>query len=584
MKSKTLASAVFIMLIALIGLSSLQPQVSNAQTTDVQTTLELEQNPAVDTTIALDGTTITVTGNGATVAGSVVTIDAAGTYSLSGTLTDGQVRVDTDDDGLVTLILNGVNLSSSTSAPIYVKEADTVAILLAEGTENVVSDAASYVYENAEDDEPNAAVFSDDDLTIYGSGSLNVTANYNDGITSKDTLTILSGNISVTAVDDGIRGKDYLVIDGAQITLNVQGDGLKSDNEEDVTLGYISILSGSFNITAGGDAISAQTALNISDGQFALTTAGGSTSYISDDLSAKGLKAGVSVTINGGTLTINAADDGVHANESIVINNGSLTIASGDDGIHADASIEINGGSINITQSYEAIESAVITVNDGDIHMVSSDDGFNASDGSGGDFGGRGGGMTANGNLLLTINGGYIVMNAEGDGLDSNGSVIMNGGTVIVNGPTQSMNGPIDYNGGFQINGGLLIAVGSSGMMEAPDTSSTQYSLAVAFNTTLPAGTLIHIEDSSGNTVLTFAAAKTNQSIVLSSSELRAGETYTIYQGGTAVGTVTDGLYTDGTYSGGTAYTSLTLSSITTMEGGGMMGGGMRGGRGGGRP
>ncbi|MCA9883732.1 MAG: carbohydrate-binding domain-containing protein [Anaerolineae bacterium] len=572
------------MLIALIGLSSLQPQVSNAQTTDVQTTLELEQNPAVDTTIALDGTTITVTGNGATVAGSVVTIDSAGTYSLSGTLTDGQVRVDTDDDGLVTLILNGVNLSSSTSAPIYVKEADTVAILLAEGTENVVSDAANYVYENAEDDEPNAAVFSDDDLTIYGSGSLSVTANYNDGITSKDTLTILSGNISVSAVDDGIRGKDYLVIDGAQITLNVQGDGLKSDNEEDVTLGYISILSGSFNITAGGDAISAQTALNISDGQFALTTAGGSTSYISDDLSAKGLKAGVSVTIDGGTLTINAADDGVHANESIVINNGSLTIASGDDGIHADASIEINGGSINITQSYEAIESAVITVNDGDIHMVSSDDGFNASDGSGGDFGGRGGGMTANGNLLLTINGGYIVMNAEGDGLDSNGSVIMNGGTVIVNGPTQSMNGPIDYNGGFQINGGLLIAVGSSGMMEAPDTSSTQYSLAVAFNTTLPAGTLIHIEDSSGNTVLTFAAAKTNQSIVLSSSELRAGETYTVYQGGTAVGTVTDGLYTDGTYSGGTVYTSLTLSSITTMEGGGMMGGGMRGGRGGGRP
>ena len=527
---------------------------------------------------------ITVNGTGVIVEGSTALIESAGTYNLSGTLTDGQIIVDTDDTELVTLILNGVNLSSTISAPIYIKEAENAAIVLADGTENIVNDASNYVYETAEDDEPNAAVFSDDDLIIYGSGSLIVTANYNDGITSKDSLTILDGTINVTSVDDGIRGKDSLVIDSAIITINASGDGLKSDNEEDLTVGMVEIISGTLNIISGGDAITAESTLTVQGGSFNLTSGGGSTVYPSDDSSTKGLKSANAIIINGGVFNINSSDDAVHANDSIVINDGTFVLASGDDAMHADATLEINGGDIDVTTSYEGVESASITINGGDINIVSSDDGLNAAggvDGSG--FGGGPGGgrdQFSAGDYSLTINDGYIVIDAEGDGVDANGMIVMNGGTVIVNGPTQSMNGAIDYDGSFQINGGFLLAVGSAGMMQAPDNSSTQVSLGINFNGWLPAGDIIHVENSAGESVLTFAATKTYQSLVLSSSELETGETYIFYQGGSAVGSITDGLYIDETYTAGSSIGELTLSGITTMLGGG----GGRGGRGGGRP
>ena len=550
--------------------------------TQAQTTADDYEAPIADTTIILNDNNTVVNGNGVTVTDNIILISAVGTYDLSGTLSDGQVIVDTDDDGVVTLILNNVNISSSTTAPIYIKNAEMAGIFLPRGTENYVSDAAIYVYENVEDDEPNATVFSDDDLIMYGAGSLNVTANFNDGIASKDSLTIWDGTITVTSVDDGIRGKDYLVIDGANITLNVQGDGLKSDNDEDVALGYINIISGEFTITANGDAIQAETTLTIIDGTVNISAGGGNNAYIDENLSAKGLKAGVAIILNDGTYNLNTADDAIHANDTIVINAGTFTIATGDDAIHADASIEINGGIINIIASYEGIESIVITINDGDIHIVSSDDGLNVAggvDGSGG-FGGQ-----TSDDYLGTINGGTLVINAEGDGLDANGSLVMTGGLVIINGPTQDMNGALDYDGSFQITGGVLIAAGSSGMLQSPDTTSTQYSLGLGFDSALEAGTLVSIQDSVGNIVLAFTPTKTYQAIVFSSPELIGGETYTIYQGGIAVGTVADGLFTDATINNATAYTSLTLSSITTQEGGGRNGtrGGGPGG-GGGRP
>ena len=321
-----------------------------------------------------------------------------------------------------------------------------------------------------------------------------------------------------------------------------------------------------FNINAGGDAIQAETTLNITDGDFTIVTAGGSNAFLDESLSAKGLKAGVEIFIEGGLYNLNTADDAIHTNESIIINGGMFVIASGDDGIHADASLTINDGDIKIINSYEGLESEIITINEGMIHIISSDDGINVA-----------GVENRSTDYIMSINGGYIVVDAEGDGLDANGSINMSGGLVIVNGPTQSNNGALDYDGSFQITGGELIAVGSSGMLQAPDTSSTQYSLAIGFDNALQAGTLLNIQNSAGETVLTFTPVKSYQAIAFSSPELLAGETYTIYQGGNAVGTVTDGLYDDETYSNGTVYTSLTLSSITTQEGGG----GGRGGRGG---
>ena len=170
---------------------------------------------------------------------------------------------------------------------------------------------------------------------------------------------------------------------------------------------------------------------------------------------------------------------------------------------------------------------------------------------------------------LLTINGGTLVVNAYGDGLDSNGSIAMTGGTVLVSGPTEQMNGAIDYNGGFVISGGLLVAAGSSGMAEAPATDSTQSSVLIYFSATQPGGTTVNIQDSTGQNVLTFTPAKNFQSIVVSSSALTSGASYTVYTGGAATGTIVDGLVTDGSYSGGTQAATFSVSSSVTQVGSG---------------
>lgn len=522
-------------------------------------------------TIILDGSSITVDGNGASVEDSIVTITSAGTYSIRGSLTDGQIIVDTEDEETVRLILDGADISSSTSSPVYVKSAEKTIIVLADGTENHIADGQSYVYEDSDEDEPNAAIFSKSDLTLYGSGSLSVEGNYNDGIVSKDGLIVKSGTITVTAADDAIRGKDYLIVRGGAVTVNAQGDGLKSDNEEDTTRGYVSVEAGTLNITSGGDGISGVTDAIITGGKITITSGGGSSSTVTDDTSAKGIKGVVSVVIEGGTFAIDSADDAIHSNGSITVTGGTFTIATGDDGMHADETLTINEGDITITKSYEGIESAVITINDGDIHIVSSDDGINVAGGN--DGSGMGGPVpgqdifTTSGSYYLYINGGSIVVDAGGDGIDVGGSIEMTAASVIVNGPTSSPNndGALDYDGSFTISGGFLIAAGSSAMAQAPGTLSTQNSLLLNFSTALAAGTLVHIQTSAGDGILTFAPLKGYQSIAFSSAELIKGYTYDVYYGGSASGTVNDGLYQDGTYTPGTQYTSFTVSSTVTM-------------------
>ncbi len=521
--------------------------------------------PRVDTQIVLEGNTITVDGEGAEVENNVVTVVSAGTYSLSGVLDDGQLVVDTDDEDVVNLILNGVTMHSDTSAPLYIKEAGSAVIYLVESTENILSDAAVYVYEDPEDDEPNAALFSDDALTIDGGGTLTVSAHFNDGITSKDTLTLLNAVLNVSAPDDGIRGKDSLTIDGATITVDAQGDGLKADNEDD-DLGIILIESGMFDIQAGGDAMQAVTTLTINGGDFNVTTGEGSLAPIGGDDSAKGLKADVRVNVNGGTLTLDTADDGIHANDAVRIDGGVISISSGDDAIHADRAVEINGGVISVVQSYEGIEATVIAINGGEIRIVSSDDGVNVAGGNDGS-GGPGGRAPANPDYILYITGGHLVIDAEGDGIDSNGSIEITDGVVIVNGTTRTMNAPVDYDGHFIMTGGLLIGVGSSAMAQAPDRASTQNSLLINFTSVYEPGTMIHIENSAGESILTFEPAKTYNSLVFSSPELESWAAYTVYVGGSSDGTAVDGLYESGTYTPGAPYTDLTISETVTLHG-----------------
>jgi hypothetical protein len=514
--------------------------------------------------IELNGDSITVDPAGAaTVAGSKVTVTSAGNYRITGSLADGQVVVNTDDEETVRLILNSVDIHCDDSSPIYIEDAKKVVIVLQTGTVNYVSDGGSYFLE-PDTDEPNAAIFSKSDLTIYGDGSLSVDANYNDGVASKDGLIIKSGIIDVSSVDDGVRGKDYLVVKGGSITLDVGGDGFKSDNDADITRGYVSVENGTISITADRDAIEAQTDVIVTGGELTLTSGGGSSGFIGPDISAKGIKGLVSVIFNGGTVTADCADDAVHSNMNITVNGGSFTISTGDDAFHADTYLIINGGTINILESYEGLESSVVTINDGYIHLESSDDGINIAGGN--DDGPADPFAPPDEGMWLHINGGYIVVSSGGDGIDSNGFMDMSGGTVIVNGP-DTWDPAIDYGfGDFNITGGTLVAVGSSSMAQGPEENSTQYSVLIKLDSE-KTPMLIHLSTPSGE-VFTFMPTKPFQSIVYSSPQLAPGS-HSLYLEGSHTGTPTDGLYEGGTYTPGTLEESFTITSIVTTIGGG---------------
>lgn len=530
-----------------------------ANTADHELATDYTYSAAAAIPITLDGTSATIGGTGATASGSVVTISAAGTYRVSGSLTNGQVLVNTSDTGIVRLVLDGVTISTTSGPGIAFTKAKKGVIVLAAGSTNSVTDGTTY----PSGSDPDAAVYSKGNLAIGGTGALTVNARFNDGITSKDGLVIASGTFNVTSVDDGIRGKDYLVVRGGTFTVNAGGDGLKSDEDGDAALGYIRIEGGTFGITAKGDAVQAETDALIQGGTITAKTAGGSSVRIADSLSAKAIKAGVYVIVDDGVLTLDAADDGLHSNARLVVNGGTITIASGDDGIHADSALTINAGRIDITKSYEGIENTLadMTFNGGTIHIVSSDDGINLA--GAGDSMGPG---TSSAPYTMRINGGRLVVNATGDGLDANGSIIMTGGCAIIHGPTANNNAPIDYNNTFQITGGYLIAAGSSGMAQQPGSTSTQPTLMLVFSSAKAAGSIIHIQSSAGDDLLDFAPLRSAQSLVFSAPTLTRGSSYQIYYGGSSTGTATDGVYQNGNYTAGTLGGSVTLSNVATRS------------------
>ncbi|MFB9325595.1 carbohydrate-binding domain-containing protein [Paenibacillus aurantiacus] len=569
------------------------------------------------TTIAFSSASATVTGGGAKAVGGVVTISTAGTYVVSGMITDGQLVVDAPDDADVHIVLNGVQITNNDGAAIYVKEAGKAIVTLQEGTDNRLIDGATYA--DTSEDAPTAALFSKGDLTINGTGKLAVTGSANDGITSKDDLKIMSGTITVNASDDGLVGKDLVAAKDGLVTVKAGGDGVKTTNDTDADKGYVAITGGTFHIASEKDGIQAATSILIADGIFEIISGGGNTKSTktheeqfggrgfpgqtqaqtettastdeSESSSAKGLKGAANVAIAGGSFSIDAADDAIHSNANIAITGGQYRIASGDDGIHADTALAISDGTIVVTTSYEGIESANIAISGGEIHIAASDDGVNV--GGGNDSSGAAGGdMFAATDGMLNISGGYLYVNADGDGLDSNGSVVMSGGTAIVNGPTTNGNGPLDYNGTFEQSGGTLVAAGSAGMAQAPSDTSKQLALMMTFPSTLEAGTLVSVTDNNGKTIATFQPAKSFSSFVFSSASLSSGEQYTIATGGSVSGgAATEGYAEGGTVSGSTKVLAFEMgekvtyvneSGVTTAPSG-FGGGGGRGMGGGGR-
>lgn len=532
--------------------------------TTLDTTADVEA-PDVSgaTTIALSGQSATSTGTGAEVTDGMVTITAGGTYVVTGTMTEGRILVNAPKEE-VTLVLQDASITCSTGSPLYVYKSKATTLYLPEGTASTLTDGTDYTfsdsYSSAEEEEPNACLYSKSDLVIAGSGSLTVNANYNNGITGKDTLFIQKASVTVTAVNHGITGKDSLTIKDADITVTSGGDALRSTNDSDPTLGYLVITGSALKLTAGEDGIQAETTLTISGGTATVTTAGGAGQSISDDISAKGLKAGTQVTVTGGTFQLNCCDDAIHSNGDVTISGGSFTIATGDDGMHADDTLSISSGTIDITRSYEGLEGAKVLISGGKISIVASDDGINAAGGSNqsgsGGFGFAPDAFGSSGDYLIRISGGVVTVNASGDGIDSNGDIEVTGGELYISGPTSNGDGTIDCDGSATITGGIVVAAGSTGMAENFGTASTQGSILV--NLSGSAGQTITLKDSDGNILASFTPAKAFGCVVVSAPGVAQGGTYTIAAGG--------------------ASTTVTMESLiygSGMGGFGGMGGGM---------
>jgi hypothetical protein len=593
---------------------SVEPETApEAVTVDTPTAGSYE--PTTETVITL-GETVNVTGAGAVAEGSVVTVTSAGTYLIEGSLADGQLIVDTADEGRVTLLLNGVSLSCFAGPAVLVRSAPKkVVISTVVGSVNLLSDGSGYVIPDDQQVEgevyPNACIYSCEDLELIGDGELHITGNADKGINTKDDFKIKSGTVTVTSVGVGIRANDSLEMSGGTVTVQAGGDGIKTANTETEGKGYLTIEGGSLYVTAKGDGLSAATDLTVSGGSLVLTTtdtdgvvleesAGnptsgsmgggfggmgggrpggpggpggmGESSADKAAISAKGLKAAGLLTVSGGSVTVVAQDDGIHSDGDVHIAGGSVHIRAADDGIHAEKELTVSGGVLTVAQSYEGLEALHINILGGTNRITASDDGANATNGMGGGMMGPGGtppggfpggrprigdssaSSTATTEIpVLTFAGGYSVFNAAGDGIDSNGNIVISGGTVIVYGPTDNGNGPIDSGDGnysVTVSGGMLLAVGSSGMAESAENAGQAVLAASWRGTGLSAGEIIGIADESGKVLAAFELPKAISSIVFSSADLTAGETYSIVGGGSTTGTATDGVIDPATYTG----------------------------------
>jgi len=458
------------------------------------------------------------------------------------------------------------------------------------------------------------------------SGGAITTANASDdvsGITSDTALIISGGTVNVTVSGDqskGISSNFPITLSGGSITIHNSGDAvlLQSGSgydpayctairsNQDVTIagagidivatgkasrgitadGNILMTSGSVQVTSSGNGASYTNSAGQADAYFAacfntdglLSILGGTVTTSSSGSAGRGLTTDsdlvigdadnsptVQITTTGTRILVSGSGQNasyaeakaVKSDANVTMHNGTFTIASADDGIKALESITVNNGTLTVSNSVEGLESPYITFNNGNVHIKASDDAINATFGDGGE---------EDDNSLLTINGGWVVANATGgDGLDCNGDMEMNGGTVIVHGPQSSPEVGMDYNGTCNVNGGLLVISGTnSNMTQAPGNSSDQKAVKIMSSQSMSNSTLFHIQDASGNDILTFQPARSYYSIVFSSSALQTGVTYSIYTGGTSTGTATDGLYSGGTYSGGTFRKSFTINNTIT--------------------
>ena len=425
-------------------------------------------------------------------------------------------------------------------------------------------------------------IVSKDDLKIIG-GTYDITA-AGHALSGKDSVRIADGTFILTAEKDGIHAenaddeeKGYIYIADGDFTITSDGDGMDASN-------IVQIEDGTLDITAGGGAANSlkthesdvpggpgggmpqngekldgesmpqmgekpdgenmtemgkrpdgttppekpsqtdqsdtadETAApdNATDHQSSSAETTEDTTTDESGTSTKGIKAGGGMYLNGDTYQIDSADDSIHSNANITIADGTYTLATGDDGVHADDALIVNGGTITVTESYEGLEGLAVTINDGTIDITASDDGINTA------------------GEKMELNGGYIHILAGGDGVDSNGDLTINGGEIYIDGPSDNGNSAIDYGdrSSAYVNGGTLVAIGSSGMAEVMSDSSKQKVLMVKLGEQMEAGNVV-LTDSEGNVIVSYTALKTYDCVIISTAEVESGATYTLTTSGT---------------------------------------------------
>ena len=511
------------------------------------------------------------------VSGTEATIKAAGTYFVDGALTDGQIKVDADSKtAVVKIVLNGADIASKSSAPLFVKNCKKAVLIINDGTQNSLADGS--------ENDKEGVLFSKENLAIagatQGTGSLTITANATDGIKAKDGLVVKSGNITVNSAFDGIVGKDFVLVHGGGITVKSYGDALKST---DTGSGFVTIEDGEFNLTclstasasdtAKNDGIKAETDITISGGKFNIVTKRTSVSkqgpmpgggggfnpwgpggfeQTSNKLACMhGITCGRDLKISGGDFTLNVYGKGLNADTDIEFDKASASIVSERHGVSAEGAVTIKGGTLVITSNWEGIEATNISIEGGNTLISAEDDGINAS----------------NTNPWIKISDGFLYVRASGDGIDSNGNIEVSGGVTIVS-QTGGGNSPIDCGDRgytFTVTGGTVFAMGSSDMFSESIPSST--SLPMVYSSKLSSGTSLAVDD-----IIAVTDPQTFGAAVFVSDKLTSGNSYKFITGGDVEGN--EYVENTGVYYPPTSVGSgKEVSATATMSGGN---GGMR--------
>ena len=475
------------------------------QTLDAQTHYtneDLTWDSSGEKTIDLANPTAT---DGVSVENGTITITSGGTYRLTGEYS-GQVKIEAAKTDTVRLVLDNAKITNSTGAAINVVSAAEAIIYTAAGTTNTVADEANYAATG--DDDPDAAIYSTANLTLTGEGSLSVEGAYEEGIHTTGGLVIASGTLEVNAANTGIKGKDYVDITGGIVNVTAAQDGIRSTNTDDESLGFTRLSAGSVTVSAGDD----------------------------------GLKAPHTLEISGGTLNIEKSNEGIEA-QYINILDGDVTVNSTDDGINASLKDSSSDASSDTTSGTATTGQQTQQNQNGQVQQAPAGGGA-APGGSQGSTGqnqnmpqpptdgtmpGGGGGTFEVVDAAINISGGTVTVNAEGDGIDSNGTATFSGGTVTVNGPTAGGNNALDSNGDLLLNGGTVTTGSTADMFEAPSSASTSGYLKITDSSALTQGSTVQVTDSSGTVVANYKITTSGVQLVLvSNKNIVKGQSYTV--------------------------------------------------------